>query len=202
MHRPERSRRTFLLSSGGWLGSAWLGLHWADIVAAARHADPGRSVTAPALRFLSAAEAADVEAFAAQIIPSGATAGAREARVVHFIDYALSTDFEGLAAPFRERLAHFESAFHREHPQVGVFARADEPTQHAFVASMEGTAFFQMMRFLTVLGFLTSPRYGGNAHGLGWKAIGFEDRHVFSPPFGDYDRDYPGFVPDRPKASP
>ena len=31
----------------------------------------------------------------------------------------------------------------------------------------------------------------------GWKLIGFEDRHAFQPPFGYYDRDYPGFVDDR-----
>jgi hypothetical protein len=37
------------------------------------------------------------------------------------------------------------------------------------------------------------PEYGGNREGLGWKLIGFEDRHIFEPPFGYYDRDYPGF---------
>ena len=51
------------------------------------------------------------------------------------------------------------------------------------------------MRFLTVLGFLSSPKYGGNASGVGWKAIGFSDRHMFQPPFGYYDREYTGFVP-------
>ena len=40
------------------------------------------------------------------------------------------------------------------------------------------------------------PAYGGNRDGVGWKLIGFEDRHVFQPPFGYYDRDYPGFVVD------
>jgi hypothetical protein len=38
------------------------------------------------------------------------------------------------------------------------------------------------------------PAYGGNRDGVGWKLIGFEDEHVFHPPFGYYDRDYPGFV--------
>ena len=37
--------------------------------------------------------------------------------------------------------------------------------------------------------------------GVGWKLIGFEDRHVFQPPFGYYDRDYPGFVIDPPSKS-
>jgi hypothetical protein len=34
---------------------------------------------------------------------------------------------------------------------------------------------------------------------VGWKLIGFEDRHFFQPPFGFYDRGYPGFVIDREK---
>jgi hypothetical protein len=38
------------------------------------------------------------------------------------------------------------------------------------------------------------PSYGGNSDGAGGGCMGFEDRHVFEPPFGYYDRDYPGFV--------
>jgi hypothetical protein len=43
-----------------------------------------------------------------------------------------------------------------------------------------------------------SPRYRGNYRETGWKLIGFEDQHVFTPPFGYYDRDYAGFVPYPP----
>jgi hypothetical protein len=48
------------------------------------------------------------------------------------------------------------------------------------------------------MGTLASSRYGGNHEGLGWKLMGFEDQHVFEPPFGYYDRDYSGFAPDLP----
>lgn len=51
------------------------------------------------------------------------------------------------------------------------------------------------MRYLTVVGFLASPRYGGNRNGIGWEVIGFKDEHTFQPPFGYYDREYTGFVP-------
>jgi hypothetical protein len=54
---------------------------------------------------------------------------------------------------------------------------------------------------LTVLGLFTMPSYGGNRDGIGWALIGFEDQHAFQPPFGYYDRDYPGFVVD-PKVTP
>ena len=51
------------------------------------------------------------------------------------------------------------------------------------------------MRFLTVLGLLALPSYGGNAGKVGWKLVGFVDQHVWEPPFGYYDKDYPGFAP-------
>ena len=42
----------------------------------------------------------------------------------------------------------------------------------------------------------TLPSYGGNRDGVGWKLLGFQDAHVFYPPFGYYDRDYAGFAVD------
>jgi hypothetical protein len=44
------------------------------------------------------------------------------------------------------------------------------------------------------------PAYSGNRGGIGWKLIGFEDHHVFHPPFGYYDRGDPGFVLDSESA--
>jgi hypothetical protein len=37
------------------------------------------------------------------------------------------------------------------------------------------------------------PKYGGNRDHVGWQLIGFPDQHIFQPPFGYYDREYPGF---------
>ena len=51
------------------------------------------------------------------------------------------------------------------------------------------------MRRLTVLGLIALPKYGGNFDNRGWKLLGVEDNHVWEPPFGFYDIDYPGFVP-------
>ena len=45
------------------------------------------------------------------------------------------------------------------------------------------------------VGMFTSPQYGGNYQGSGWKMMGFADQHAFAPPFGYYDREYTGFVP-------
>ncbi len=38
------------------------------------------------------------------------------------------------------------------------------------------------------------PSYGSNRDSIGWRLIGFDDAHAFTPPFGYYDRDYPGFL--------
>jgi hypothetical protein len=149
---------------------------------------------------LSAAEAAQVEAIAAQIIPSGATPGAREARVVLFIDRALATFFSAMAPDFRRMLQQFVHDFEAQHPGSGAFASASAADQENYLRSVEYSFFFHTMRQLTVLGFLTSPQYGGNKDGLGWKAIGFQDQHMFQPPFGYYDRDYPGFETSKTEA--
>jgi hypothetical protein len=196
-----RSRRSFLLSAGGTFGTAWLAAHWPEIAAAAEHAaHADQTPEAAKFSILSPAERAQVDAIAAQIIPSGATPGAREARVVLFIDRALATFFAAMAADFHQALDQFLHTFVAQHPGAGAFAAASAADRAAFMQSMEQTSFFYTVRFLTVLGFLASPKYGGNAGGLGWKAIGFEDRHIFEPPFGHYDRSYEGFVPYKAKA--
>ncbi len=155
-----------------------------------------------ALRFLSPADAADVDAITALILPSGDTPGAREAHVVHFIDRALSAFFAAQAAGFRSGLEDFQHAFRAAYPATATFAAANPTEQMTFLQSVEHSAFFESLRLLTIVGTLSSSQYGGNHGGSGWKLIGFEDQHVFSPPFGHYDRDYPGFRVDRNGIEP
>ena len=66
--------------------------------------------------------------------------------------------------------------------------------QIAYLKTVDRTPFFEATRLLTLLGMFTSPEYGGNRDGLGWTLIGFDAQHMFQPPFGYYDRDYPGFT--------
>src|SRR5579859_7001496 len=128
------SRRSFLLSTGGLITTAWLGTQWAAITAAAHHAaDMAAADIAAApqwkgFQFLSESESKDVEAIAAQIVPSGATPGAREAHAVYFIDRAMSTFFASWSAEFRAGLAEFQSNFHALRPQASSFAAADSGT--------------------------------------------------------------------------
>ena len=189
------SRRSFLLSSGGWLTGAWIASQWPAIAAAAHHAASlPADVSAPHFEFLTAADAADVEAVCAQIVPSGATPGAREAHAVYFIDKSLSTYFASMAPDYRSGLAEFQTRF-RAMQSAKSFAAAAAGTQESFLKTVDRTPFFESTRFLTVLGMFSSPKYGGNYQGSGWKLMGFVDQHAFAPPFGYYDAQYQGFVP-------
>lgn len=189
------SRRSFLLTSGGMFTTLWFASQWPGVTATAHHADQVTTESPPQLEFLSAAEGADVEGVCALIVPSGATPGAREAHAIYFIDRSLGTYFAAMAPAYRQGLADFQSKFHAAHPQSASFAAADPITQVAFLKTADQGAFFEMTRMLTVLGMFTSPKYGGNYQGLGWKLIGFVDEHAFTPPFGYYDAQYKGFVP-------
>jgi hypothetical protein len=192
----DNSRRSFLLSSGGLLSSVWIAAQWPAITAAAHHADDVSGASAPVtFEFLKPGEAADVEAIAAQIVPSGATPGAREAHAVYFVDRALATFFAAWAPDFRAGLGDFQAKFRVSKPALASFAAAAPDQQTAYLKTVDRTPFFETMRTLTVLGMFTSPKYGGNFRGMGWTMMGFADQHAFTPPFGYYDREYSGFVP-------
>jgi gluconate 2-dehydrogenase gamma chain len=195
------SRRSFLLSTGGLLTTAWLGTQWAAITAAAHHAEDMAAADMAAapvwtgFQFLKPDEAKDVDAIAAQIVPSGATPGARETHAVYFVDRSLATFFAAWATDYRAGLAEFQTKFRAANPHAASFAAANSDGQIAFLKTVERTPFFDGTRTLTILGMFASPKYGGNFQGSGWRLIGFEDRHAFTPPFGYYDAKYTGFAP-------
>ena len=197
MNDTTLSRRSLLQAIAATLAAASIPFGWAELVqgidAAQAAAPPGDAT----MTFFTAAEAADVEAVAAQIIPTDETPGAREAGVVHFIDRALATFFSQLAGDYRAQLSAFQGTFRDQHPAVPSFAALPSKEQIDYLKSVDQTPFFTTTRLLTLLGMFSLPAYGGNRDGVGWKLIGFQDAHFFRPPFGYYDRDYPGFVADR-----
>jgi hypothetical protein len=203
MNESDAARRRFLFATGDALAGTWAAFNWPAIAAAAEHAEhAGHAASvagsiSPQFSFLSAADAADVAAIASQILPSGTSSGAREAHAVYFIDRALGTFFSDRAAPFRAGLAEFHQAFSQAYPGVTSFSAASATEQTRFLTSVERTDFFASLRMLTIVGTLCSPGYGGNFEGTGWKLLGFKDQHVFTAPFGYYDRDYPGFTAGR-----
>lgn len=189
------SRRKFLRVAGGALGGAWLTLELSKVARAASDAHHAQqSGSTPTTSFLSQAELADVDAIAAQIIPTDETPGAREAGVALFIDRALATFFGRLAPDFRSQLAAFRLHCQSRYPDSPSFAALAQQQQIEFLTLVERTPFFERVRLLTIVGMFALPQYGGNRGGIGWRLLGFQDQHMFTPPFGYYDRDYPGFA--------
>jgi gluconate 2-dehydrogenase gamma chain len=189
------SRRTFLRIAGGALGGTWLTLELSKVAAAAHAAQRAQESSGqPSTSFLSQAELADVDAITAQIIPTDSTPGAREAGVALFIDSALATFFGRMAPDFRSQLAAFRLHCQSRYPNVPSFAALAQEQQIEFLKLVERTPFFARVRLLTIVGMFAMPKYGGNRDGVGWKLLGFQDQHIFQPPFGYYDRDYPGFA--------
>jgi gluconate 2-dehydrogenase gamma chain len=196
------SRRSLLHAIAATMATVAVPLSWAEVAQAADQMHVAIPVgDGTKLSWLTASEAADVEAVAAQIIPSDDSPGAREAGVVNFIDRALATFLSQLASDYRAQLAAFNAAVHERHPAAESFASLTSAQQIEYLKEIDQTPFFNTTRLLTLLGMFSLPTYGGNRDSIGWKLLGFEDAHVFRPPFGYYDRDYPGFVidPERSK---
>jgi gluconate 2-dehydrogenase gamma chain len=201
MESADLTRRSLLQALAATLATTAVPFGWSDVAHAMdqAHAAAARNDD-KRISFLSRSEAADVEAVAAQIIPTDDVPGAREAGVVYFIDCALATFYSQLADDYRTNLAAFQSACHGHYPAAVSFASLSSEQQIAFLRSGgDQTPFFSMTRLLTLLGMFALPSYGANRNGVGWRLIGFEDSHAFYPPFGYYDRDYPGFVIDTVK---
>jgi gluconate 2-dehydrogenase gamma chain len=188
-----RYSRRALLEAGLGIAAALTLCHSATVQAVAT--DAHRSTK---WRFFSAGEARTVDAIVAQIIPTDQTPGAREMCVARFIDHGLAGFLAPLAATFRAGLADFEAQYRLRNPHNQEFATLPPARQIEWLQQVDHTPFFESLQQLTVLGALAMPEYGGNREGLGWQLIGFEDKHAFTPPFGYYDRDYPGFGAPEP----
>jgi hypothetical protein len=197
LDQPSPSRRKFLAATANLASAAWIAANWPQIAAAADHSAHGMADTTAqptTIKTLTAAEAAEVDAIMNQIVPGGASPGARDAHVLYFIDNALGSFFAEQLPAFRQGLAEFGSAYAAKNGG-GKFSAASEAQQIAWLHEVDETPFFAAVRRLTVLGLISWPKYGGNFDNLGWKLLKVEDNHSWSAPFGYYDTDYAGFVP-------
>ncbi len=155
-----------------------------------------------------------MEAVSARIIPTTDTPGAHEAGVVFFIDRALVTFAKDDQKMYAEGLPALHARVRELFPGTERFSAAapeqqdrileslDEQSgdgrRRAFDPNVGAQSFFETLRVHTVMGFLIDPESDkrGNRDGAGWKVIGRENEHMFQPPFGYYDKDYPGWQPN------
>ena len=165
------TRRSLLLST---LSAATL----SDVAKAQQYARSAKASKA-AFHYLSAADAPEIEALAAQIIPSDGTPGAREAGCVHFIDRALETFDREKREIYRSGLAEAQKKRAELFPQSRALAELDGAQAIALCKAIEETEFFKLQRTHTIMGFLATPEWGGNQGMVGWAHIGLEHNDGF-----------------------
>ncbi len=186
------NRRDFVGAMAGTVAGAvaatWLNASWSDLNAAAAHA----AETAPAAPYqvLTAAEAKELDAITAQLVPTDDTPGAREAHVVRFLDRSLATWAKDQHAPMQQALEKVSAAVAARVPGGTSFASINDADQKAVLTELhekDAQAFFAI-HGPTVVGMFSLPKYGGNFGKAGWKLLGFKDQFSWVPPYGYYDR--------------
>ena len=181
------TRRSFFAS----VAASGIGLFapdWPGVREALAHARAAQTGAVP-VRFavLTPAEAADMRAIAARIMPTTDTPGATEAGVVFFVDRAFGSFAADGLADFQREVAALGTRAKARRPAATRFAQLPIADQDALLIEMEKTPFFRGLRSLVMIGMFADPKYGGNRGEIGWKLIGFENRMSHSPPFGYYD---------------
>lgn len=210
MNTSREDRRNFLLQISTAAGAAWVSAQWPAILEAAQHAHAAANAKTPGkFEVLTREQARQVEALAAQIIPTDDLPGAREAGVVYFIDLALKTFASDTLPVYEKGLAHLNELTAAKYAGVKSFADASADQQESVMTALveeqgarevhrqpgpeASSDFFLTIRMHTIFGFLADPSAGGNRDYVGWKVAGRDPAFTFSPPFGYYDKDYPGW---------
>ncbi|HYL63149.1 MAG TPA: gluconate 2-dehydrogenase subunit 3 family protein [Candidatus Methylomirabilis sp.] len=209
------SRRGFLSQGLTGISAVWLSSHWPALLSAATHAHQAAKAAAPPkFEFFTPEEAVEIDAITARIIPTTDTPGAHEAGVVYFMDRALVTFFAANQKTIRDGLPDLQAHVRELFPGIAKFSSASAEQQDQILQSLDqqqpssrgrrglrsrqaAQSFFETVRVSTIAGFLIDPDSDkrGNRDGVGWRVVGRDPSHVFQPPFGYYDKDYPGWQP-------
>jgi gluconate 2-dehydrogenase gamma chain len=170
-----------------WFSTCLAMVEWPNVLSALKYAHSAAGSATPHFETLDAGTAGEIEALAAQIIPSTGGPGAREAGVIYFIDRALSTFAADDRETYRTGMAQLQQKRLELFPNSTTIASLTGQQQMTLIRTIEASNFFDLLRTHTVLGFLGNPSYGGNRGETGWNQIGFEDLMAYQPPFGYYD---------------
>lgn len=208
----QPARRDFLQLLSGYVGAGWLAANWPALLSAAEHAHQAAKSGNPVLEVLTPEQARELDALTSCLIPTDDTPGAHEAGVVYFIDRALKTYASEQLPTYQKGLEAVQKYTAETFPGVTRFSEATEEQKLKILTELSAesdlqkgvprrglpagsTDFLRTLRFDTICGFLVDPEGGGNRDFAGWKAIGRDPAHNFAPPFGHYDKDYPGWQP-------
>jgi len=181
-------RREFAERLAAALATTLGTLRWSEasaagvFAAAAPENAPLESLTADQARLLAT--------ITAHIVPTDDTPGAREARVVRFIDHAFATIFKEFKKEFDDTLNEFAEFSAHYRPDGKPFLELSSAEQVAALRDLERAKpeVFGPLRGLTMLGMFSHPEHGGNYNKIGWQLIGYRDQYSWAPPIGYYDR--------------
>jgi len=212
------ARREFLLQLGALAGAAWFEAQWPAVLSAAQHAhEAAKGTGTPTFEVLTPEQAKQIEAITSQIIPTDELPGAREAGVVYFIDRALKTFARDTRPVYEKGLSDVGRITAELFPGIQNISDATPAQQEQIVAELMSemsprpgmrrntvasvsSDFPQIIWIHTLFGFLLDPEAGANRDYAGWKVIGRDPAHSFSPPFGFYDKNYPGWQANPPET--
>ena len=138
---------------------------------------------------LTDAERRTLEAFSDRILPpDGDAPGAAGLGAVVFMDHYAARRPDVLEA-IRHALEVIDARVSEAHPDAGGFADLDGAAMDALVGGLEQDApdAFWPLQTFTVFGAFAAPAQGGNKDKAGWALLGYDDRHMWQPPFGFYD---------------
>ena len=182
------SRRDFLRATGVLAVGGGMALSLTGCREAADSASVAMR-TGEGPRVLTDAERRTLEAFSDRILPpEGGAPGAAALGAVVFMDHYAAQRADVLEA-IRHGLEVLDSRVSEAHPDAGSFADLDGDAMDAIVGGLEKDApdaFWPLQTFV-VFGAFSAPAHGGNKDKAGWALVGYEDRHVWQPPFGFYD---------------
>lgn len=193
--KPHVISRRDLLRNVGLAGAAAVAVPGfvtpADAAQARTTGTPGATVpgqaaaAAPrreALEHLTAAESDLLEAVVDRLIPADAIGpGAKDARVVHYIDRALGSALASSRQAYANGLASLDKYATASrgkgflalppHDQDSVLIDVETGGATGFTGSP--AQFFTMVLGHTRQGMFSDPYYGGNANFIGWDLLGY-----------------------------
>ena len=141
-----------------WLSTCTALVAWPEALSAVQHPHTPKESSTTHFETLDPTTAGEIEAIAAQIIPSTDGPGAHEAGVIYFIDRALAT----FAADDRERYRTGMARAAAKTPGVvsrldGNCVRSAANSRLILIHAIETSGFFELLRTHTVFGFLGDP---------------------------------------------
>jgi len=182
-------RRDFVATLGGVAASAWVAANPESLRAAAAFA--AQAGTQVRYQVLTPAQVRELDAVTSTIVPTDDTPGAREARVVRFIDRSLATwakDQKPQIEAALKVLSDFVAAQRNGNRSFAAIPATERTKVLEAFEQAHGAEFSGAFWFPTMSGMFSNPSYGGNFNKVGWSLMGFRDQFSWAAPFGYYDR--------------